>query len=341
MKKAIITLAAASIALFMGCSKTTSTKAPSVAVFVPGIMADSPTYANFAAGVQDGIDEYNKNISDENQKAKIHIMEAGTNQAEWATQLKALTANGTYDVILSSNPSLPEMADELTKQFTNQKYVMMDGALDGNDNIACVSYDQKEQTYLCGYIAGLMSKNHKVALVAAQEYPVMNNILFPYFMMGANDAYIGTTCDFRIVGNWYDASKGAEITDALSREGVDVVLPICGGAAQGVLASAVEHGMYLTFIDENSYAKAPGTVIASVATAQRFAAKEAVLEYLNGKTSWGTTKRVGIKEGYIKYISDDPLYEQSVPEDVRAQMATVLDDIISGKTVLPPATFNN
>lgn len=341
MKKIISVLAASSILLFAGCSnKTQSAKAPSIAAFVPGIMADSPTYANFAAGVQDGIDEYNSKITDESLKAKVYIMEAGTNQAEWATQLKALTANGTYDVILSSNPSIPEMADELTKQFANQKYIMLDGALDGNDNIACMSYDQKEQTYLCGYMSGLMSKSHKVAVVAAQEYPVMNNVLFPYYMIGANDAYNGTTCDFRIVGNWYDASKGAEITDALASQGVDAIMPICGGAAQGVLASAVEHGIKLTFIDDNAFAKAPGTVIASVSTSQRLAAKEAVLNYLEGKTEWGKTKYVGIKEGYIEYIQDDPLYVQSVPEEIREQMKNVVNSLLDGTKVLPPVTYN-
>ena len=84
MKKSVLCLVAAGViaAAFMGCSKKESASGPSVAVFVPGIMADSPTYANFAAGVQDGIDEYNSKITDEKKKAKIHIMEAGTNQAE-------------------------------------------------------------------------------------------------------------------------------------------------------------------------------------------------------------------------------------------------------------------
>lgn len=334
MKKSILALAlplAICAATFTGCEKKESSKGPSVAVFVPGIMADSPTYANFAAGVQDGIDEYNAKISDERMKAKIHVMEAGTNQAEWATQLTALVANGTYDVIISSNPSLPEMAAELTNQFPNQKFLMMDGALEGNKNIACVSYDQKEQTYLCGYISGLMSKSHKVAVVAAQEYPVMNNVLYPYYALGAADAFPGTTCDFRIVGNWYDASKGSEITDALISQGVDVILPICGGASQGVLASAVEHGIYLTFIDENSYAKAAGTVIASVATKQRFAAKETITNFLNGKTDWGKTRYVGITDGYIEYIQDDPIYKESVPAEIRNKMSELIDEIVSGK----------
>ena len=114
-----------------------------------------------------------------------------------------------------------------------------------------------------------------------------------------------------------------------------MILPICGGASQGVLASAVEHGIYLTFIDENSYAKAAGTVIASVATKQRFAAKETVTNFLNGKTEWGKTRYVGITDGYIEYIQDDPIYKESVPEEIRNRMSDLIDEIVSGKKVLP------
>ncbi|HAK69103.1 MAG TPA: BMP family ABC transporter substrate-binding protein [Treponema sp.] len=336
MKKSFLIAAALTAVIpLTACNSKNKSKAPSIAVFVPGIMADSPTYAHFAAGVQAGVDEYNSKLQDKSLSASVYIMEAGTNQAEWQSKLTALAADGSYDVIFSSNPSIPELADPLTKQFPNQKFILMDGALDGNNNIACVSYNQKEQTYLSGYISGLMSKTHKVGLIAAQEYPVMNNVLYPYYAKGAADAYEGTTCDFRIVGNWYDAAKGAEIADALYSQGVDVILPICGGASQGVISSAVEHGFYLSYIDENSFVKAPGTVISSCATKQELASKECVLAFLNGSTEWGKTKVVGLQQGYIEFIQDDPLYNSTVPENIRKTMAELVSDLMTGKRNVP------
>lgn len=319
--------------LFITCSKKQD-EAFSIAVFVPGIMADSPTYANLARGVQEGVDEYNNAVSQE-KKVELYIMEAGTNQAEWTTKLTALAASGKYRLIISSNPSLPEIAAPLTAQFPAQKFILLDGALSQNQNIACVSYNQKEQTYLSGYISALMSKNHHVALIAAQEYPVMNNVLLPYYARGAADAVPGTECEFRVVGNWYDASKGAEIADALFLQGVDVILPICGGASQGVIASAVEHSIYLSYIDENSFQKAPGTVISSCTTKQALAAKEAVLDFLYGKTEWGKTKTVGLQEGYIAFIQDDPLYIQTVPKEIREQLSALVSALISGEIQVP------
>ncbi len=319
---------------FLGCSKKTTAKAPSIGVFVPGIMADSATYAHLAQGVTEAVEIYNKDRP-EDEKAKLYIMEAGTNQAEWATKLTSLAATGEYDVIISSNPSIPELADPLTKQFPQQKFVLLDGSLTGNDHIACLSYNQKEQTYLAGYIAGLTSTTHKVGLISAQDYPVMNNILYPYFARGASDAVEGTTCEYRVVGNWYDASKGSEIADAMYKTGIDVILPICGGASQGVISSAKQNGINLAYIDENSFAKAPGTVICSVYTGQVNGAREATLDFLNGKTQWGTTRTVGLQEGYIVYVDDDPLYLQTVSEDIRNIMADLVKGLYNGTIQLP------
>lgn len=334
VKTIILSTTAAFMLSFAGCSKKTESKAPSIGVFVPGIMADSATYAHLAQGVTEAVEIYNKDKADD-AKAKLYIMEAGTNQAEWATKLTSLAATGEYDVIISSNPSIPELAAPLTQQFPDQKFVLLDGSLTGNEHIACLSYNQKEQTYLAGYIAGLTSSTHKVGLISAQDYPVMNNILYPYFERGARDAVEGTTSEYRVVGNWYDASKGAEIADAMYKTGIDVILPICGGASQGVISSAKQNGINLAYIDENSFAKAPGTVICSIYTGQVNGAREATLDFLNGKTQWGTTRTVGLQEGYIVYVEDDPLYIETVPENIRKTMSDLVKGLYDGTIKVP------
>ncbi len=325
----LVTLAVGLMTVFTACSSEKAGKAPSIAVFVPGIIADSPTYENLANGVTAGVEEYNASVADESKKAKLYIMEAGTNQAEWLTKMTALCADGSYDVIISSNESIPELANQLTQQFPNQHFLLLHGKLNGNDNIACVDYNQKEQCYLLGYISGLMSKNHKTALIAAQEYPAMNKVLYPNYAKGAKDAR--ASCEMRIVGNWYDASKGAEITDALASVGVDAILPICGGAAQGVIASAKEKGLYLVFTGGSQFEKAPGTIIALCQTQQETASREVTLEYLQGKTKWATTREVGLSDGYIKFMDDHPLYISSVPENIRKEMADLLKEFSEGK----------
>lgn len=308
-----------------GCTKKSKNKA--IAVFVPGICDDSPVYAMLVEGVKNAVEDFN---SYKNDNVELFVMEAGTNQAEWSTKLTALAAEQRFDVIISSNPSLPDLVVPILSQFPNQKFILLDATLEGNSNIYTVCYNQYEQSYLTGYIGSLMSKNHKLALIAAQEYPVMNNVIYPFFKKGAESANPQTSVDFRVIGNWYDATKGSEIADALYNKGVDVILPICGGASQGVIKSAVNNGIYITWFDNNGFDKAPGTIISSTTMEQVQMAQQVTSEFLEGKTQWGAAKMVGIKEGFITFVEDDENYIKTVPQEIRNQMHHLIEDIKSG-----------
>lgn len=331
MKKSFILSVILSSLLVFGCSKKADNK--SIAVFVPGICDNSPTYAMLVQGIKQSVEKYNANLDDA-KKVDLFVMEAGTNQAEWGPKLTALAAEQKYDVIISSNPSLPDLIDPILVQFPAQKFIILDATREGNSNIHTVCYNQYESAYLTGYIGALMSRSHKMGLIAAQEYPVMNEILYPYFEKGGKEAVPGTTVDFRIVGNWYDATKGAEIADALYKNGVDVILPICGGASQGVISSAVNNKMYITWFDNNGFDKAPGTIISSTVMEQVVMSEEVTTEFLAGKTPWGSAKMVGIKEGYVTFVQDDPNYINTVPADIRAKLETLCTQIKKGEVVI-------
>ena len=322
----------ATVALFLSfavisCKNTQKSDKVSIAVFVPGIIDGSPVYAMLVEGVKNAVGE-------DSSKAEVFVMEAGTSQAEWPLKITALCAENKYDVIISSNPSLPDIVEEILPKFPNQKFILLDATKEGNQNIHTVCYNQYEQSYITGYIGSLMSKNHKMALIAAQEYPVMNNIILPYFEKGGKAAYEGTTVDFRIVGNWYDATKGAEIADAVCKIGVDVILPICGGASQGVITSAINNGIYITWFDDNGFSKAPGTIISSSVMEQTKMAEMVTKEFLEGKTPWGSAKMVGIKEGFVDFVQDDPNYISTVPQDIREKMSSLIQNIKEGKLTI-------
>ena len=332
MKKLILILTTLISILFVSCNSALRQNR-NIAVFIPGICADSPTYAMLRDGVIQAVDDYNYGKADE-KKVHLYVLEAGTNQAEWPAKITALAAEQKYDVIISSNPSLPEIVEPILEQFPAQKFILLDAECEGNKNICTACYNQYEQAYLTGYIGGLMSKTHKLGLIAAQEYPVMNNIIYPYFEKGAKDAAAGTTVEFSIVGNWYDANKGAMLADILYEQGVDVILPICGGASQGVINSAVNNGIYITWFDNNGFDKAPGTIISSTVMKQEELAQLMTTEFLKGKTAWGTAKMLGVKDGFVDFVQDDELYEETVPAGIRSQMAELVDSIKAGDKVI-------
>jgi len=311
-----------------------------VAVFVPGVVSGSPVYEMLTAGARRAVEE----AASRGVPASIRVVEAGTRQAEWGQLLTSLVASGEYDLIVSSNPALPDIVKPISAQFPSQRFLILDAYLEGNPSVTTYRYNQREQAYISGYLAALVSssrmphanRERKIGLVAGQEYPAMNGIILPAYIEGARAVDPSFEVDFRVVGNWYDAAKGAEIARAMKAAGVDVIMPIAGGANQGVIAAARELGIYVAWFDDNGYSKAPGYVISSSVMAQERLAYEAVKAFLDGKLSGGIAHTVGISDGYVDFVSDDASYRSTVPAELRARQDELMRRLRTGELKLPP-----
>lgn len=340
----LIVLAAAAL-LAISCSGNRSAQATkaahrgiSIAVFVPGIVSGSPVYEMLASGVTKAVNE----AADGEKEVTADIIEAGTSQAEWGNKLTSLCAERKYDLIVSSNPALPEIIAPISEQFPDQEFLLFDAWADGNKKITTFRYNQREQAYISGYMAALVSTSSmkyanaekKIGLVAGQEYPAMTNIIVPAYLEGARAVDPAFTVDFRVVGNWYDASKGAELARAMKNSGCDVIMPIAGGANQGVISAAKEMGFYVAWFDDNGYAQAPGYVISSAVMAQEKLAYEQTKAWLAGTLAKGKASTVGIAERYIDFVGDDPLYVKTVPQPLRDRQAALMKKLYDGKLVL-------
>ncbi|MCF7916132.1 MAG: BMP family ABC transporter substrate-binding protein [Spirochaetaceae bacterium] len=312
---------------------STSAAAPEeyeIAVFIPGALAGSPTYQMLADGVKKAAREY--------ESATVKIVEGGFNQAEWQDKVTQLAATGTYELIVSSNPALPEISRRVSSSFPNQKFLLFDGYLEGEENIYTFRYNQFEQAFLAGHMAGLVTTSSmegansdlKIGLLAGQEYPDMNQAILPGFKKGAQWVEEGIKVDFRVLGNWYDATKAAEMADSMLKSGVDIILTIAGGANQGVLKSSKEHGSYVLWFDTNGYEKAPGTVIGSTALRQEKAAYEKTKQAIEGNLQFGKAEVVGVEEGWITFLKDDPHFTSNVPESIRKKQTEILEKMQNG-----------
>jgi simple sugar transport system substrate-binding protein len=324
--------------LFSGCSRRGDGGAApgvSIAVFIPGVMSGSPIYEMLAQGVLKAGAEY--------PGTDVQVVEAGYNQAEWESKLTALAASGTYDLIVSSNPSLPALAQAVSAKFPKQKFLLLDGEISGNPAIYTMRYNQREQAYVAGHIAALVAleapegsagSGKKIGLVAGQEYPAMNNTMLPAYGDAARDLDPAFEVDFRVVGNWFDAGRGAELALDMIRNGSAVILCVAGGANDGVVQAASETGAKVIWFDTNGYGIRPGTVVGSAILHQDLAAYEQTKRFLDGTLPFGTAEIVGIKDGYVDFVEDDQHYIAAVSPEIRAKQSELLRRIRSGELVL-------
>lgn len=305
-----------------------------VAIFVPGVAAGSPLYEQMVSGAQKAAGEFPNLI--------LKVVEAGFSQAEWPEKMTSLAATGEYAYILTSNPSMPSICADVVKSFPQQKFIVMDGYLAGHPQIYTLMYNQVEQGYFAGYLAGLVTKSRmtgatselKVGAIVAQEYPALTREIIPGYTQGFTAVDPRITLDYRVIGNWYDATRGADLANSMMDAGVDVILPIAGGAGQGIIKAAQERGRYVVYFDSNAYALAPGTIVGCATLDQNRAVYETLKKAMRGTLAFGTADVVGARAGFVDFADKDPLYTKNVPADVRARMADVMKKFRSGALTL-------
>jgi simple sugar transport system substrate-binding protein len=293
-------------------------------------MSGSPVYEMLAQGV--------RRAAEEAGGVEATVVEGGYNQAEWESRVTSMAASGDYDLIVSSNPSLPAIAAAVSAKFPTQRFLLLDGELPGKAGIFTMRYNQREQAYMAGHIAALVAKasgaRTRIGLVAAQEYPAMNDTILPGYRDGAQAVDPAFTVDFRVVGNWFDAERGAQLAEEMIRSGVPVILPIAGGAGAGVLQAAAEAGAKVVWFDINGYDLRPGTVVGSAVLHQDRAAYEQTKRYLEGRLPFGSAEVVGVAEGYVDFIEDDPYYIAAVSPEIRKAQSSLIERIRSRVLIL-------
>ena len=306
----------------------------SVLVYISGNLAGSPPYQK----LNDGALEFAKKYP----SVKIKTYEAGYNQAEWESQLTSLVATNQYDIVLTTNPSLAEICDNISKKFPNQKFLITDAYFEGNQNIATYEFNQYQQSYILGRLAAMIARSdlpnirntNKLGFVLSQEYPLVTEQIIPGFLEGAKSIDENFTIDKRIIGNWYDADKANELTNSMIDSGCDVISTISGSASVGVINSAKENNAYIVFPNDNIYEQAPGVILGCGAMNQKELALKILEDAYNDNINWGTAEIESIDSGYIGFYSEDPLFEKHLPQDIRNEFLSWLNKVQNGEILL-------
>lgn len=303
----------------------------SIGVFVPGVVEGSPTYEMLVAGVGRAVAE--------TARASVRVIEGGFNQAQWEQTVVSMAATGDYDLIVTSNPEMPDVVRAVLASFPTQRFLILDAHLADNPMVHTVMFNQREQAFLAGHFAALVSTSPMVerrsrlraGLLAGQEYPIMNDVILPSFELGLRSVDPDATVDFRVLGNWFDAGRAAELANSMFATGSDVVLTIAGGGNQGVIAAARDRRRFVLWYDTPGYSQAPGIVIGSTYVALDRAAFERTVAAIDGTLEYGRADVLGVADGYVGFVEDDPLFRRHVDASVRDALRRMLERFESGE----------
>jgi basic membrane lipoprotein Med (substrate-binding protein (PBP1-ABC) superfamily) len=121
--------------------------------------------------------------------------------------------------------------------------------------------------------------------------------------------------------------------------GVRVLLCIAGGANEGAVQAAAEasagaEAARIIWFDTNGYAVRPPYIAGSCVIYQDKAAYNKTKLFLEGALPFGRAEPAGLRDGYVDFIEDDPLYAAAVSDSVRRKQHEMLTRLRSGELVL-------
>lgn len=228
-----------------------------------------------------------------------------------------------FNIILGSTYGYSEAFKELAEKYPNVAFLNAAGVSNG-PNLQSFFGRTYETAYLCGMVAGAMSKSGNLGMVAAHSLGLVNWEVNAY-LLGARKMNPKATLRVIYTGEWSDPVKERNAALALVEAGVDVIgqAEVDTPAAQ---IAAQENGILSTGHHVDMSKVAPeATLCSSVWVWHRFLTPT-LKNIVSGSWSpgeWGAF--VGIKDGGTDITLSDNLVRQDVIDQVMAARQEIID----------------
>ena len=294
-----------------------------VTVVVAGTLGDRSFYDSAAGGVQRLADEHG---------VKTNVIECREDANMYKTQL--VNAAESSDIVVpvgwEFGDALPEVADE----YPETKFIYVDEACEGHDNIMNIKYAQNEGSFLVGYIAVKMSKTKIVGAVGGMDNDTINDFLAG-FKQGAEYASKKAKVLTVYAGDFGDPAKGKECALSLNGQGADVIFQVAGKTGEGVFEAAKEAGFYAIGVDSDQKYINPDVIICSMKKEVGNSIYDAIVAYmLTGTFRGGETVVTNMAQGYIDVGYGEEGAPQQVTDKIKEKVEEIKQLIISGEIVV-------
>nr|WP_243108384.1 BMP family ABC transporter substrate-binding protein [Maliibacterium massiliense] len=251
--------------------------------------------------------------------------------AEFEGHLREFAKDGSYDVVFGFGYDQVDAIQVVAKEFPEQKFAIIDGEVDGYDNIMSVTFNDPEKAFLLGTIAGKMTKTNKVGMVGGMDIPLING-----FGAGLKSgmAYVNPDVELSIkyVGAFNDANTGKELARALYDEGCDIVMACAGGSGLGVFAAAKDVDKMALGADVNQIPLDPDHIVASAMRMMQTVVLDIIGSVKDGSYKGGHQMR-GLKEKATDVTVEGAVIK--TPQEVLDRTEEIRQELIDGKIDVP------
>lgn len=142
-----------------------------------------------------------------------------------------------YDLTWGIGYLMEDAIKEVASQYPDKKFGIIDGAVEGFDNVASVSFAEHEGSFLVGVVAGLTTKTNKIGFVGGMEIPVIQRF-HAGFEAGVKAVNPDATVYATYTGFFDKPDEGKAAAAAMYDQGVDVIFHAAGQTGNGVFGEA-------------------------------------------------------------------------------------------------------
>ncbi len=251
--------------------------------------------------------------------------------AEFEADFTDLAASGKYDLIVCGGFDAIEPVAKVAKDFPEQNFLFVDGAVEGCDNVASFTYRDNEKAYMLGIIAANETKTNKLGIYLALDIPSLR-VFSSGFIAGAQSVNPDIEISVKIGNGFADTTNGKEMAFALNEEGADIIYVAAGGSGLGCFAAAEEKGgFYCIGADVNQCLLSPAVIVSGRRLMQN-TIKNGIGRAMEGNFAGGAQSE-GLKEEALDYTTEGSAYEFKAESLEMANQAW--QDIIDGKITVP------
>jgi basic membrane protein A and related proteins len=304
-----------------------------------------------------GIDDRSFNAS-----AWAGLQEAEKEQSNIDPKYVASTAEADYNpnltqyvnqkcnFILAVGGLMGDATKAVAAANPDQQFAIVDSSVEGAANVYPMQFDTAQAAFLAGYLAAGYSKSGKVGTYGGLKIPPVT-IFMDGFADGVAHYNQQKSKNVQVLGwdknaqngsfaeSFIDQAKGKSISDTFVAQGADVILPVAGGTGLGTAAAALaSNGQYsVIWVDQDGCASAQqycGAFLSTVVKNIKDAVKQAAVTGAKGEKLDAANGFVGTLENNGVSLGGFNQFDSKVPAELKSELDTLKQDIISGKVAV-------
>jgi basic membrane protein A and related proteins len=264
-------------------------------------------------------------------EVELEVTTSAPQDTAGVTRVLAQYAQSGTELLLAHS-TWQDAAFDIADQFPDVNIATY--AFELKENVAILEEPIYEGAYLAGMLAGGITESNTIGGSAGQDVPLCHAEL-EAFEAGAKRTNPQVKMIDAYIGDWNDAAKGKQATQAQIDQGADVVIACGGGPATG-MAQAIKQADISGFgYVGNMDSQAPKNMVGSVIYNLEPYFKAAVEDVRNDSFRPAKRYEFGLADGGVDLQLNDGYAVKEIPAKVMDDMEKVKEQIKSGEFKVP------